>query len=220
MAIKKVTVTIEGQTPLLMHKFPLEPIEAIEKKTIEEQAEIAAYRDDDNDGMPDTYEQAHGCLNQLVDDAAVDSDGDGLTNFEEFILGTDPCDPDTDGDGFDDGDDAFPLDPNENFDTDGDGTGDNSDLDVDGDGVPNGCDNCLNLYNPNQADLDGDGIGNVCELPGLGGRILTTPAPAISTATGIRICTSRTGIKVARRRRTTSASFGAMTSTPGIRSRI
>lgn len=42
--MKSVNVTIKGITPLLMHRFPLEPVEAIEKKTKEEQAEIAAYR--------------------------------------------------------------------------------------------------------------------------------------------------------------------------------
>ncbi|MFQ5472552.1 MAG: plastocyanin/azurin family copper-binding protein, partial [Dehalococcoidia bacterium] len=67
--------------------------------------------DDDNDGMPDTYEQENGCLDPLTDDAAVDSDGDGLSNIAEMGLGTDPCEPDTDGDGLDDGEDEFPLDP-------------------------------------------------------------------------------------------------------------
>lgn len=45
MAIKTAEVKIKGLTALLMHRFPLEPIEAIAKKSIEEQAEIAAYRD-------------------------------------------------------------------------------------------------------------------------------------------------------------------------------
>ena len=35
--------------------------------------------------------------------------------------------------------------------------------DVDGDGVPNGTDNCPNTANSNQLDTDGDGIGNVCD---------------------------------------------------------
>jgi hypothetical protein len=42
--IKKVGFRIKGQSALLMHRFPFEPIEAIEKKTAEEQAEYAAYR--------------------------------------------------------------------------------------------------------------------------------------------------------------------------------
>jgi len=35
--------------------------------------------------------------------ANIDSDGDGLTDAQELILGTDPFNPDTDGDGFSDG---------------------------------------------------------------------------------------------------------------------
>lgn len=46
--IKNVKVTIKGTYGLLMHRYPLEEIEAIEKKTKEEQAEIAAYRDPDS----------------------------------------------------------------------------------------------------------------------------------------------------------------------------
>lgn len=40
-----VLITIKGLSPLLMHRFPLTPIEAIEKQTPEQQAEHAAYRD-------------------------------------------------------------------------------------------------------------------------------------------------------------------------------
>jgi len=43
--MKTLEITIKGLAPgLLMHKYPLEPIEALEKKTKEEQAELAAYR--------------------------------------------------------------------------------------------------------------------------------------------------------------------------------
>ncbi len=45
MATKGIKATITGLSPLLMHAFPRVPIEAIEKKSIEEQAELAAYRD-------------------------------------------------------------------------------------------------------------------------------------------------------------------------------
>ena len=45
MTIQSVQVEIEGTSPLLMHSFPMTPIEALEKKPPAEQAEIACYRD-------------------------------------------------------------------------------------------------------------------------------------------------------------------------------
>ena len=48
MATKVIRVEIKGKSPILMHKYPMEKIEALEKKTKEEQAEIAAYRDEDS----------------------------------------------------------------------------------------------------------------------------------------------------------------------------
>lgn len=44
MPIQSVAVEIEGSSPLLMHRFPMVPVEALEKKPPEEQAEIACYR--------------------------------------------------------------------------------------------------------------------------------------------------------------------------------
>lgn len=55
--------------------------------------------DSDGDGMPDGWEIDHS-LNPLVDDAAGDLDGDGLSNYEEYLNGSDPFNADTDGDGF------------------------------------------------------------------------------------------------------------------------
>jgi len=37
------------------------------------------------------------------------------------------------------------------------------DLDTDGDGVPDGSDNCPTVANPNQTDTDGDGLGDACD---------------------------------------------------------
>lgn len=45
MSMRKVEVEVKGVSPLLMHAFPMVPIEAIEKKSPTEQAEHAAYRD-------------------------------------------------------------------------------------------------------------------------------------------------------------------------------
>lgn len=36
--------------------------------------------------------------------------------------------------------------------------------DVDGDGVPDGADNCATDYNPDQSDIDSSGLGDVCDI--------------------------------------------------------
>ena len=36
-------------------------------------------------------------------------------------------------------------------------------VDTDGDGVPNGADNCTTIANQNQSNLDGDEFGDVCD---------------------------------------------------------
>lgn len=47
--------------------------------------------DSDSDGMPDSFELAHG-LNVGVDDSAEDPDGDGFSNLQESLALTDPRD--------------------------------------------------------------------------------------------------------------------------------
>ena len=46
--------------------------------------------DDDNDGLPDTWEIQYGLDPLNADDAGLDTDGDGLTNLEEFNQGRNP----------------------------------------------------------------------------------------------------------------------------------
>jgi uncharacterized repeat protein (TIGR01451 family) len=58
--------------------------------------------DNDNDLMLDATEDLYACLDSSVDDAASDSDTDGLVNLEEVWLGTDACSGDTDDDAFGD----------------------------------------------------------------------------------------------------------------------
>ncbi|MFP3908977.1 MAG: hypothetical protein ACLFVX_03875, partial [Archaeoglobaceae archaeon] len=52
------------------------------------------------------------CEDECSQDQCIDSDGDGLNDYEElYIYHTDPFDSDTDNDGESDGDDDHPLDP-------------------------------------------------------------------------------------------------------------
>ncbi|MCA1812298.1 MAG: hypothetical protein LC623_09865 [Halobacteriales archaeon] len=60
--------------------------------------------DSDNDGMPDAWEVAHNF--NMVDptDAALDRDGDGLTNLGEYQHATNPDDMDSEGSSLEQGD--------------------------------------------------------------------------------------------------------------------
>ncbi len=71
----------------------------------------------DGDGIPNDWEDKYG-LNKLdPSDAELDYDGDELSNFEEYKLGTNPQEYDTDGDSYGDGyevqQDTDPLDPSD-----------------------------------------------------------------------------------------------------------
>ena len=59
--------------------------------------------DADGDGIPNCFEVRWGLSEQNASDAAMDSDGDGATNLEEYSASTDPRITDSDGDGIPDG---------------------------------------------------------------------------------------------------------------------
>lgn len=82
--------------------------------------------DSDDDGLSDEYELDNGLDLENSSDAQLDKDSDGLTNLEEFILGTDINNSDSDDDGVEDSQDIFPLDSSEWLDSDLDGVGDNA----------------------------------------------------------------------------------------------
>ena len=57
--------------------------------------------DSDRDKIPDAWENQYG-LNNLLPNAAEDADGDGLSNWQEYLHGTNPLVADTDSDGYND----------------------------------------------------------------------------------------------------------------------
>ena len=106
--------------------------------------------DDDGDGVTDLMEERCDSDQLDANSLPIDSDDDGEC---------DPRDSDDDDDGFLDGEDDFPLDPNEWSDLDGDGIGDNADTDDDGDGAADANDEFP--ADPTEwEDYDGDGVGD------------------------------------------------------------
>lgn len=143
--------------------------------------------DTDGDGMYDRWERING-LNALdPSDASLDSDDDGVTNLNEFLMGTDPQGGDTDNDGLPDGIEIAIGTSITNPDTDTDGMPDgwefNNNLnpldisdaveDADGDTLDNLQEFTLGT-SPINADSDGDTLLDQDEV----GFYLTDPAKA------------------------------------------
>jgi len=103
--------------------------------------------DDDNDGLTDEEEYILGTSR-----IHWDTDGDGVGDGDEVLYwGSDPLLADTDSDSFDDGDDNCPVVPNP------------GQADADTDGAGDLCDNCPLMPNGEQLDADQDQIGDLCD---------------------------------------------------------
>lgn len=148
----------------------------------------------------------------------IDTDGDGLTDAQETVLGTNPNNPDTDGDGLSDGAEVNTYNTNPLiFDTDGDGLSDGAEVnthntnplvaDSDGDGLSDGAE--VNVYstNPNLWDTDGDGVSDGVEVS-LGtdpNNPLDYPSLPTAGTVGIALLTAGLaifGMVIVKRRRT------------------
>jgi hypothetical protein len=105
--------------------------------------------DTDGDGLTDFEEELLG-----TDPQMYDTDGDALSDAQELELGTDPLREDTDGDGVLDGEES----PG---DTDGDGLRDPLDPDDDGDGLPTAEETETDPLDP---DSDDDGVTDGADL--------------------------------------------------------
>lgn len=120
---------------------------------------VCEWLDSDDDGIADFAEKA-----LKTDPQKPDTDGDGLTDYEElYITGTDPLKPDTDGNGINDSDD----------DSDGDGLSNKEEIslgtspistDTDEDGLSDFDEINKHKTNPLKADSDGDGLDDGEEI--------------------------------------------------------
>lgn len=130
----------------------------------EEPDEIYSTDEDIFDLVPDTFYLAvidiKGCIDTIcVDVPGVplgdDSDGDGLSDYEELnTYDTDPFDTDSDDDGLEDGEEVFDT-----------GT-DPADSDSDDDGLSDGTEDGLTSTDPNDPDSDDDGCSDFDEFFG------------------------------------------------------
>ena len=102
--------------------------------------------DNDLSGIPDWWEFKYSLQPGSPELAASDTDGDGLSNLQEYQRGSDPRNLDTDGDGIPDNQESAvgAL----KWDTDGDGIADKTEL------------TALFPTNPNLVDTDGDGVSD------------------------------------------------------------
>lgn len=83
--MEKVEFRIEGVSALLMHSYPLVPIEALEKKTPQEQAEIAAYRIPSKNGARGNLYVPGTALWRALVAAGVYSKGKGRGNLSQSV---------------------------------------------------------------------------------------------------------------------------------------
>ncbi|TET29312.1 MAG: exo-alpha-sialidase [Candidatus Heimdallarchaeota archaeon] len=122
--------------------------------------------DTDDDLMSDGYEYYMHLDPLNASDATIDLDGDTLTNYEEFLLWTDPKKTDTDGDKFWDNEElVYGTDPTL-YDTDGDGLNDYDEIiilhtnatnpDTDYDGLNDYLEVHVYGSDPHIVDSDGD----------------------------------------------------------------
>jgi len=127
--------------------------------------------DSDDDGLPDAWEEMFGVLSDFS--TGGNADGDGLTDEQEFLEGTDPSEADGDGDDVDDDVELVDgTDPN-NPDSDGDGLNDGAEktagsnpliTDSDGDGLSDGDEVNIHGSDPTLIDTDGDNFNDDVEV--------------------------------------------------------
>lgn len=137
--------------------------------------------DSDGDGLPDANEQAGWTVRVVQSDGTVvsrtvtsdpflaDTDGDGVSDLDESIAGTDPRSADTDSDGLSDVQELDQV------------YSDPTAQDTDGDGLTDGLEFNTFKTSPILADTDGDQLpdGDEIVLANRDPRVADLPLPAI-----------------------------------------
>jgi hypothetical protein len=139
--------------------------------------------DCNENGVPDECDIADGTSadineNGVPDECETDCNENGIPDCWEILQG---FAPDCNNNGIPDECDiasGFSADCNENGipdecdiasgdseDCNENGIPDECELDSDGDGIIDDCDNCPDVFNPDQADSDNNGIGDACDEP-------------------------------------------------------
>ncbi len=119
----------------------------------------------DNDWLSDGFEffgwnittEMTGTIHVDSNPLVSDTDNDGLDDYDEYLAGSDPRNPDTDNDKLLDGEDPYPI----KIDGDEDGLTDYEEVQLG--------------TNTNETDTDGDGIGDGSEVRGWGMGFITNP---------------------------------------------
>ncbi|MCD4654006.1 fibronectin type III domain-containing protein, partial [bacterium] len=163
---KETEIVLTGLNTATRYYFCIQAIDAYMNRAIlsaETYSAMISDADEDVDGLPDDWEVLF--WGSLKHTATGDNDGDGSTNSQEYLLGTNPGRMDTDFDRVSDSEDQGPL---VSLDLDFDGIADDWEIyyQVEDATADNDGDNLNNLQeyrfgtNPFNRDSDDDGIGD------------------------------------------------------------